>query len=171
MRFCRLKKKTVSETQSAGAFTNASYSIAGSLAPPSICVFSWNYFTAALDCTFSQNLNFPLIKPCSLFVFLGHPGWDRCPQWHLQERRREQVEDGQSAGQLRGGRVPPAQAGWHESTMERPEDQIRQHQVSKSSQLNLLTFAFSSLLGHGCQIAVFCPFAALKLRRKKDILA
>lgn len=37
--------------------------------------------------------------------------------------------------------------------------------------LNLLTFAFSSLLGHGCQIAVFCPFAALKLRRKKDILA
>lgn len=115
----------------------------------------WNYFIAALDCTFSQNLNFPLIKPCSLFVFLGHPGWDRRPQWHLQERRGEQVEDGQSAGQLRGGRVPPAQAGWHESTMERPEDQIRQHQVSKSSQLNLLTFAFSSLLGHGCQIAVF----------------
>lgn len=65
-------------------------------------------------------------------VFVGYPGRDRCPQWHLQECGREQVEDGQGSGQLRGSCVPPAQTGWHEPTLERPEGQISQYQVSKT---------------------------------------
>lgn len=83
----------------------------------------------------------------SVFYSKGHPGWDRCPQWHLQECGWEQVEDGQGSGQLRGSGVPPAQTGWHESTLERPEGQISQHQVrTPFSQYLEICFAFCRCL-------------------------
>lgn len=142
----------------------------------------WTCFTVVLDYilllhllrSFSLSEEIVICVNSSLSVFVGYPGRDRCPQWHLQECGREQVEDGQGSGQLRGSGVPPAQTGWHEPTLERPEGQISQHPVSKDLS-NMYKwkcfFSYSSVCGHAAQIAVFCSFAALNSEKKKNILA